>query len=434
MPSSSASPDSSDDFFSDFSDVPAAAALAAPAMASTTTRSSITRPPPPPPPKPAYASAAAAAAPSSYTPVEAATDATTTVKKARVPLVRKSKPITTASHAASTATRSLPTAAGTRPTLSYYSAGAPATNVTAAAPAAASFYPYAATPTAPANTVTPMPTVMNPYMLSNQKSTTNIPKAPSTGGLEGVMDGSEPTGRAFISPAPAGLTGPMDTSNGHNSFAQPMSFNYGKQAAAFSASGDNSNLSPNNYMDQYHSSFDDEPPLLEELGIHMDHIMAKTRAVVLPFQRFGGNMDATVIQDADLYGPLALALLLGGELLLSGKIQFGYIYGFGLFGCVSMTVMLNLMTPKEEAISMWTVTSILGYSLLPVNLLAAIKIVLRVASLTTLGRVLGITTVLWSTVAATRLMEQGCGMRDQRYLIAYPIALLYSAFVMMTIF
>jgi protein YIPF5/7 len=31
-------------------------------------------------------------------------------------------------------------------------------------------------------------------------------------------------------------------------------------------------------------------------------------------------------------------------------------------------------------------------------------------------------------------LEQGCGMRDQRYLIAYPIALLYSAFVMMTIF
>lgn len=247
------------------------------------------------------------------------------------------------------------------------------------------------------------------------------------------MDGSDTAGRAFIHPAPAGLTGPMDTSNGHNSFAQPMSFSYGAQAAFAAPADSNTSISPSNYMDHHHSSFDDEPPLLEELGIHMDHIVAKTRAVVLPFQRFGGNMDATVIQDADLYGPLALALLLGGELLLSGKIQFGYIYGFGLFGCVSMTVVLNLMTPKD-AISMWTVTSILGYSLLPVNLLAAVKIVLKVASLTTLGRVLGVTTVLWSTVAATRLLEQGCGMRDQRYLIAYPIALLYSAFVMMTIF
>ena len=184
-------------------------------------------------------------------------------------------------------------------------------------------------------------------------------------------------------------------------------------------------------------SYEEEPPLLEELGIHMDHIIAKTRAVVLPFKRFGGNMDmdATVIQDADLYGPLALALLLGGELLLSGKIQFGYIYGFGLFGCLSMTIILNLMTPQSTAISMWTVTSILGYALLPVNLLAAIKLLLLpMVSLTPVARGLGITTVLWSTLAATRLLEQGCGMRDQRYLVAYPIALLYSAFVMITIF
>jgi len=184
------------------------------------------------------------------------------------------------------------------------------------------------------------------------------------------------------------------------------------------------------------TDWSDEPPLLEELGIHMDHIVAKTRAVVLPFQRFGGDMDAAVIQDADLYGPLVLGLLLGGELLLAGKIQFGYIYGFGLFGCCSMTVVLNLMTPREEAISMWTVTSILGYALLPVNLLAAIKLIvlIHVASLQRTGRVLGVITVVWSTVAATRLLEQGCGMRDQRYLIAYPIALLYSAFVMITIF
>lgn len=85
---------------------------------------------------------------------------------------------------------------------------------------------------------------------------------------------------------------------------------------------------------------------------------------------------------------------------------------------------------------MWTVTSILGYALLPVNLLAAIKLIvlIHVASLQRTGRVLGVITVVWSTVAATRLLEQGCGMRDQRYLIAYPIALLYSAFVMITIF
>lgn len=183
---------------------------------------------------------------------------------------------------------------------------------------------------------------------------------------------------------------------------------------------------------------ENEPPLLEELGINLDHIWLKTKAVVLPFKLRKHHADvldpALIVQDADLAGPLALALALGAELLLSGKIQFGYIYGFGLFGCLSMTLILNLMSPTQ-AVSVWTVTSILGYALLPVNVLAALKLVLvNLARLSTLGRLLGLLAVVWSTVASTRLLEIGCGMRDQRYLMAYPIALLYSAFVLITIF
>lgn len=180
----------------------------------------------------------------------------------------------------------------------------------------------------------------------------------------------------------------------------------------------------------------DEPPLLEELGINLEHILLKTKTVVLPFSRFGGDkLDPVVIcQDADLAGPVAFALILGGEMVLTGKLQFGYIYGFGLFGCVSMTFVVNLMSPAD-AISFWTVTSILGYSLLPVNILALVKIfVINLINLQTLGRVLGVVAVAWSTTASTRLLEVGCGLRSQRYLIAYPIALLYSAFVLMTIF
>jgi hypothetical protein len=115
-------------------------------------------------------------------------------------------------------------------------------------------------------------------------------------------------------------------------------------------------------------------------------------------------------------------------------MHFGYIYGFGLFGCFTMTLILNLMTPRE-AISVWTVTSILGYSLLPVNILALVKIiVVNIIRLETFGRILALLAVAWSTMASVRLLEVGCGMRDQRYLIGYPIALLYSAFVLMTIF
>ena len=244
--------------------------------------------------------------------------------------------------------------------------------------------------------------------------------APASAGLEGAMDGGKAASPTAAPAAVFGgnpyLSGPMDNANA----PQPTTFV--------------PKASDNNHRGPAPMNFDDEPPLLEELGINLEHIAAKTRAVVLPFQRFGGNMDATVIQDADLAGPIALALLLGGELLLSAKMQFGAIYGFGLFGCLAMTLILNLMSP-QDAISVWTVTSILGYALLPVNVLALLKLFLvNIGRLETMGRILGLVTVLWSTVASTRLMEQGCGMRDQRYLIAYPIALLYSAFVMITIF
>jgi hypothetical protein len=182
----------------------------------------------------------------------------------------------------------------------------------------------------------------------------------------------------------------------------------------------------------------DELPLLEELGINPEHIWLKTKAVVLPSTRIWGSsavlLDPNlIVGDADLAGPAAFALLLGGELLLTGKIQFGYIYGFGLFGCLAMTLVINLMSPLQ-AVSVWTVTSILGYALLPVNLLAALKIVLSVANLHSLVQLLAVLTIVWSTVASTRLLEVGCQLRNQRYLLAYPLSLLYSAFVLITIF
>jgi protein YIPF5/7 len=258
---------------------------------------------------------------------------------------------------------------------------------------------------------------MNPYLLSS---------AAPTDAFSGAMDTN------------ATFSGPMDTGASAAAAAKPSTFipqlshnnAFGFSSSTSSASSILVTSQPYNPAD-----FEDEPPLLEELGINIEHIVAKMRSVVLPFSRFKGTIsDATVIQDADLAGPIALGLLLGGELMLSGKLQFGYIYGFGLFGCISMTLVLNFMSP-HDAISVWTVTSILGYSLLPVNLLAAVKLlVVNLGNFQLFGQFLGFLTVLWCTVASTRLMEQGCDMRDQRYLIAYPIGLLYTAFVMITIF
>lgn len=184
----------------------------------------------------------------------------------------------------------------------------------------------------------------------------------------------------------------------------------------------------------YEEDYYNEPPLLEELGVNFPHIYSKSRAVLFPFGKHAKSLESGLIEnDADLAGPLAFALGLGGELLLSGKLHFGYVYGFGLSGCFFMTILLNLLNPNG-AVSMWTVISILGYALLPVNLLAGINILMRVHKLGIWGMVMAVLTIAWCTTASARLFERGCNMRDQRFLVAYPTALLYSAFVIITIF
>jgi len=179
--------------------------------------------------------------------------------------------------------------------------------------------------------------------------------------------------------------------------------------------------------------YENEPPLLEELGIHIPQMIAKTKAVIIPF---GKNLDIEphILESNDLAGPLTFCLALGGELVLTGKLHFEYIYGFALFGCFGMSLVLNLMSPKVDAISPWRVTSILGYSLLPVNVLAAINVFIRIAKCGTIGFILAGICIAWCTIASTRLFEQSCEMRDQRYLIAYPSILLYTSFVIITIF
>lgn len=180
--------------------------------------------------------------------------------------------------------------------------------------------------------------------------------------------------------------------------------------------------------------YDNEPPLLEELGVNFPQIYSKSQAVLFPLGKHAKSLESGFIDnDADLAGPLAFALGLGGEMLLSGKLNFGYVYGLSLSGCLAMTLLLNLLNPNG-AVSFWTVVSILGYALLPVNLLAAINAIVRVRILGKWGMIASILTILWCTTASARLFERGCNMRAQRFLVAYPTALLYSAFVMITIF
>jgi hypothetical protein len=183
--------------------------------------------------------------------------------------------------------------------------------------------------------------------------------------------------------------------------------------AGYSADGDN-------------EDYENEPPLLEELGIRFDHIWSKTQAVV----NLKKQLSEHILDDTDLAGPVCFCLLLGACLLLSGKVHFGYIYGFSMCGCLSLQGIITLMHPV--GLDFWQACSVLGYCLLPVIFLAALGILVSMKSI--VGLILAIVAIGWSTLAATRLIDAKLHLTEQYWLVAYPVMLLYSCFVLITIF
>ena len=178
-------------------------------------------------------------------------------------------------------------------------------------------------------------------------------------------------------------------------------------------------FSPNNYDE-------DEPPLLEELGINFNHIQQKTLTVLHPTK----SADPTVCQDNDLAGPLVFALAFGTALLLAGKIHFNYIYGIGVLGSLGMYTLLNLMS--MHGCGFLGVVSVLGYCLLPLVGLSTFAVFISLKG--SLGLILSIASVGWASFASSKLFVAALAMEGQQLLIAYPCALVYGVFALLTVF
>lgn len=128
-------------------------------------------------------------------------------------------------------------------------------------------------------------------------------------------------------------------------------------------------------------NFEDEPPLLEELGVNIHHIISKARAVINPFSSY----EESFADEADMAGPLAFCLLLGRVdegtilrrssvmnaesfleitgifLMLSRKSQFGVIYGQAIIACTSIYLVFNLMSSR--GIDLYRSTRLVTFSL-----------------------------------------------------------------------
>jgi hypothetical protein len=115
---------------------------------------------------------------------------------------------------------------------------------------------------------------------------------------------------------------------------------------------------------------------------------------------------------------------------LSGKVHFGFIYGVALVGCISMHLILNLMS--SVGIDFARTTSVLGYCMLPLVLLSIISTLLSLTGV--VGIILSTMSILWCTYSASTMFVTVLAMKDQRVLVAYPVLLLYAVFGLFTVF
>lgn len=171
---------------------------------------------------------------------------------------------------------------------------------------------------------------------------------------------------------------------------------------------------------------EEEPPLLEELGINFDHIWQKALTVLNPFK----PADGSIMNETDLTGPIVFCIALGFTLMMAGKAHFGYVYGTSATACIGMYILLSLMS--SLAVSFGCVASVLGYCLLPIVALSAFAVFYSLQGI--LGTVLASVGICWCSFSASKIFISTLAMEGQQLLVAYPCALFYGLFALLTVF
>jgi protein YIPF5/7 len=166
--------------------------------------------------------------------------------------------------------------------------------------------------------------------------------------------------------------------------------------------------------------FANEPPLLEELGIDPLSVLDNLKSTLLMKE----------MKTVDLTGPIMVLFSLVFLLALSGKYHINHLYSLSLLGSLFTYALINVMNSK--GIEFYSVVSVLGYGLNPgILLLAAINVVTNLK--TPVGAVLCFLVVVSSTLHATRNFSSNLDLKNQRFLVAYPIALIYMAFAIIVV-
>lgn len=78
---------------------------------------------------------------------------------------------------------------------------------------------------------------------------------------------------------------------------------------------------------------------MEDLGIDLQLIKERVVGVMKC-----KKCDERFLVESDLSGPMIIVFAFGFFLMLAGKIHFGYIYGFGICGIISLYLLLNWLS------------------------------------------------------------------------------------------
>ncbi|KAF8069527.1 yipf5 [Scenedesmus sp. PABB004] len=180
----------------------------------------------------------------------------------------------------------------------------------------------------------------------------------------------------------------------------------------------------------YSSGFEDEPPLLEELGIDIPSILQKTKAILLH------QMRAPCLDDLDFGGALIFLLLLGGLHLLLGKMHFGVLLGWSAVQSGVLWFVVNQIASNEasehRALDLYSCCCIVGYGLLPLILLSLGVLLMPRGPVSV---VLAVLAAAWSALTAAKVLARiSHALAEVRSLVLVPCFLLYGSFALLTVY
>jgi len=215
-------------------------------------------------------------------------------------------------------------------------------------------------------------------------------------------------------------------------------------------------------------SFDDEPPLLEELGIDLSAIARKSAAVLT-----GRLRSAALEEGLDMGGALLWALALAALHLLAGKVHFGVVLGWGVLQSVAVWFVAHQLRGGSavaggadggggagysgvgggaygrphpggqqqdpnapSGLDLYSLCCVTGYCMLPVLMLSAAALLVPRGAPTAAAALLA---AAWAGHLAARVVAEAPGARGTALarspaLLAYPCFLMYGAFALLTVY